>query len=179
MIWHEQKQTRPPEKFFLPMPDGFKQFFGHRRQRELIAEPFPAIDRDKVDFPARIHPQRNIVRQMLLAGTIHEGKVKPFLATSQSSYFGISGGQCRGVTPCARAAGSVVISMVARLALRGASGRSATRPTKSDAGRRQARALGEATCRLAEKRRPATALQILRDFIPACRHAGNALSNSA
>ena len=66
----------PPEKFFLPMPDGFKQFFGHWRQRELIEESFPAIDGDKVDFPARIHPQRNIVRQMLLAGTIHEWESK-------------------------------------------------------------------------------------------------------
>ena len=168
MIRHEQKQMGPPEKCFLPVPDGFKQFFGHRRQRELIEEPFPAIDGDKVDFPARIHPQRNIVRQMLLAGTIHEGKVKPFLATSQSSYFGrLSGRRCRA-TPFARAAGSVLISTVARLALRGASGRSATLPTKS--GCRSSPAAADALRTAALHRKSAR-------FIPACRRSQFALRN--
>jgi hypothetical protein len=67
MIRHQQKNMRPPQEMLLPVPDRFKQLVRHRRQSQLIVETFPAIDGDEIDFPVRIHPQRNVMRQMFAA----------------------------------------------------------------------------------------------------------------
>jgi len=53
------------------MPDGFKQRFRNFGQGKVIFETRPAIDRDKIDFPLRINPQRNFMRQSFAARNFH------------------------------------------------------------------------------------------------------------
>ena len=72
MIWHQEKQMGPPKKSLLPVPDSIEQPFSNRRQGELIMKAFAAIDGDKINFPARIHPGWNVMGQMFLARTIHK-----------------------------------------------------------------------------------------------------------
>src|SRR5262245_54963661 len=63
MIGHEQKQIRPPQKLLLPMLNGCEDLLGNLREGRLILEAPPAVDRDEIDFLARIDPQRDVVRE--------------------------------------------------------------------------------------------------------------------
>ncbi|HTB82533.1 MAG TPA: hypothetical protein VK742_02660 [Candidatus Sulfotelmatobacter sp.] len=79
MVRHQQKQMRPPQEFFLPMANRFKNACGNLRQGKLISasrlqartprglfaviKSFPAVDRYEIDFLLRVNPQWNVVRE--------------------------------------------------------------------------------------------------------------------
>src|SRR5258706_3317005 len=102
MIRHQQKQMRPPKKFLLPVTDGFKQFFGHVRQGQLIAKAFLTVDGDEIDFPMRIHPERDLVWKMFARGPDHAKKIKQergdAIEESSGVQFAMCGVACRATT---------------------------------------------------------------------------------
>ena len=66
---------RPPEKFLLPVADGFKNTGREFGYGQLIASPFGAIDGDEINFPVRIYPRRNRMWQVLGTGGQHAGRL--------------------------------------------------------------------------------------------------------
>ena len=53
------------------MPDRLEQSRRRVRQSQLIPTSLPAVDGDEINFPMRIYPQRNVVRQMFARRQIH------------------------------------------------------------------------------------------------------------
>src|SRR5262245_44666437 len=63
VVWHKQEQIGPPQKLSLSMAHRFKQRFRNVSRGELVFPAPPAVDRDEIDFLARIDPQRDVVRE--------------------------------------------------------------------------------------------------------------------
>ena len=74
MIRHQQKNVWPPQKLFLPVPDGFKQTRRNFRQGKLVAAAFPTVDGDKINFPVWVNPQWHVMWQGFSLGRVHGGK---------------------------------------------------------------------------------------------------------
>ena len=75
MIRHQQKNVRPPQELFLPVPDGFKQADGNFWQGKLVVTAFPAVDGDEINLPVRVNPQGHVMRQGFSSGPVHAPKV--------------------------------------------------------------------------------------------------------
>jgi hypothetical protein len=55
------------------MANGFKQWFGDIRQRELIPDTLFAVDGDEINSPLRVNPRRNLVWQIFASRDFHGG----------------------------------------------------------------------------------------------------------
>lgn len=83
MIGHEQEEIWPPQKFFLPVANRFKQPFGDIRQCQLVSETLLAIDSDEIDFFLWINPRRNLVWQSLALRDFHDGMLGVFIVVGK------------------------------------------------------------------------------------------------